>query len=137
MVNKLFYSLSYLCPFDATWYVSRLEVLLSGRMFIYLFGVLRRFQHCTGHIMTVSWKDRGNQYIQLVSRFCTVNCRPTASNYQLSDLRPGREPNPSLRGGRQECYHSATLVHSAITIAFQVVPFRPSCSHHGWCNSLL
>ena len=31
------------------------------------------------------------------SRFCTVNCRPTASNYQLSHLRPGREP---LRGGR-------------------------------------
>ena len=22
------------------------------------------------------------------SRFCTVNCRPTASNYQLSHLRP-------------------------------------------------
>ena len=29
----------------------------------YLFGVLRRFQHCTGHITTGSWKDRGNQYI--------------------------------------------------------------------------
>ena len=37
------------------------------------------------------------------SRFCTVNCRPTASDYQLSHLRPGREPNPSLRGGRREC----------------------------------
>ena len=23
---------------------------------IYLFGVLRRFQHCTGHITTGSWK---------------------------------------------------------------------------------
>ena len=33
---------------------------------IYLFGVLRRFQHCTGHIMTGSWKGRGNQYIQFV-----------------------------------------------------------------------
>ena len=31
--------------------------------FFYLFGVLRRFQHCTGHIMTGSWKGRGNQYI--------------------------------------------------------------------------
>ena len=30
---------------------------------IYLFGVLRRFQHCTGHITTGSWKGRGNQYI--------------------------------------------------------------------------
>ena len=30
---------------------------------IYLFGVLRRFQHCTGHITMGSWKGRGNQYI--------------------------------------------------------------------------
>ena len=43
------------------------------------------------------------------SRFCTVNCRPTATNYQLSHLRPCREPNPGLRGGRRECYHSATV----------------------------
>ena len=41
--------------------------------------------------------------------FCTVNYRPTASNYQLSHLRPCRESNPGLRGGRRECYHSATL----------------------------
>ena len=39
----------------------------------------------------------------------TVNCRPTASNYQLSHLRPCREPNAGLRGGRRECYHSATV----------------------------
>ena len=31
---------------------------------------------------------------------CTVNCRPTASKYQLSHC---------LRGGRRECYHSATV----------------------------
>ena len=31
--------------------------------FVCLFGVLRRFQHCTGHITTGSWKGRGNQYI--------------------------------------------------------------------------
>ena len=43
------------------------------------------------------------------SGFCTVNCRPTASNYQLSHLRPCQEPNPSLRGGRRECYHSVTM----------------------------
>ena len=41
--------------------------------------------------------------------FCTINCRPTASNYQLSHLRPCRELNPGLRGGRRECYHSATV----------------------------
>ena len=38
--------------------------------FIYLFGVLRRFQHCTGHITTGSWNGRGNQYIQLVKVLC-------------------------------------------------------------------
>ena len=43
------------------------------------------------------------------SGFCTVNCRPAASNYQLSHLRPCWEWNPGLRGGRQECYHSATV----------------------------
>ena len=43
------------------------------------------------------------------SGFCTVNCRPTASSYQLSHLRPCRESNPGLRGGRRECYHSATV----------------------------
>ena len=42
------------------------------------------------------------------TRFCTVNSRPTTSNYQLSHLRPCREPNPNLRGGRRECYNSAT-----------------------------
>ena len=30
------------------------------------------------------------------SRFCTVNYRPTTSNYQLSHLRLGRELNPAL-----------------------------------------
>ena len=29
--------------------------------------------------------------------FCTVNCLPTASNYQLSHMRPCRESNPGLR----------------------------------------
>ena len=28
--------------------------------------------------------------------FCTVNCRPMASNYQLSHLRPCRELNPEM-----------------------------------------
>ena len=41
--------------------------------------------------------------------FCTVNCRPTASNYQLSHLRTCGDRTPALRGGRRECYHSATV----------------------------
>ena len=43
------------------------------------------------------------------SGFCTVNGQPTASNYQLPHLRPCRDPNPSIRAGRRECYHSATM----------------------------
>ena len=39
------------------------ELDLSLCLFVCLFGVLRRFQHCTGHITTGSWKGRGNQYI--------------------------------------------------------------------------
>ena len=55
----------------------------------------------------VLWAEETSTYSW--SRFCTVNCRPTASNYQLSHLRLCREPNPGLRGGRRECYHSATV----------------------------
>ena len=47
-------------------------------LFIYLFGVLRRFQHCTGHITTGSWKGRGNQYIEFAR---VVYCKlPTNGN---------------------------------------------------------
>ena len=49
------------------------------------------------------------------SGFCTVNCQPTASNYQLSHLRPCQESNPGLRGGMQECYHSTTVGPAILT----------------------
>ena len=42
--------------------------------FIYLFSVLHHALYLIGYITTGSWKGGGNQYIQLVSRFCTVNC---------------------------------------------------------------
>ena len=89
-----------------------------------LFGVLRRFQHCTGHITTGSWKGRGNQYIYSSLGFCTVNCRPTASNYQLSHLRPWRGSNPGCRGGRRECYHSATVAPPTIGNQLPTFPHR-------------
>ena len=41
-------------------------------MCVYLFGVLGRFQHCTGHITRGSWKGRGNQYIEFVRRMCVI-----------------------------------------------------------------
>ena len=46
-----------------TWFYRRLGAILQS---IYLFGVLHRFQHCTGHITMGSWKGRGNQYLEFV-----------------------------------------------------------------------
>ena len=61
--------------------------------------------HCIGHITTGSFMGRGNQYIQLVK---VLRCKlPT--NYQVSHLRSGWDSNSDLRGGRRECYHSATV----------------------------
>ena len=62
---------------------------------IHLFGVLCRFQHCTGHIMTGSWKGRGNQYIQFVR---VPYCKLPTNSKQLPAFRlkamPGTEPRP-------------------------------------------
>ena len=76
--------------------------------FIGLFGVLRRFQHCTGHITTGSWKGRGNQYIEFAR---VVYCKLPTNGKQLPafPLEPVRGSNPGLGGGRRECYHSATV----------------------------
>ena len=65
---------------------------LFSPQFVYLFYLFiwGFTQHPTGHITMGSW-----------SRFCTVNCRPMASNYQLSHLWRG--------GGRRECCHSTTV----------------------------
>ena len=77
------------------------------------------------------------------SGFCTVNCRPTASNYQLSHLRSGREPNPGLRGGRRECYHSATVAPFVCVLAIAPEVIKASLWNFyllGWicvCPSLL
>ena len=49
-------------------------------LFIYLFGVLCRFQHCTGHITTGSWKGRGNQYIEFAR---VVYCKLPTNGKQL------------------------------------------------------
>ena len=64
----------------------------------YLFGVLRRIQHCTGHITTGSWKGRGNQYIQLVR---VLYCKLPTNGKQLPafplEAVPGIEPRPQRR----------------------------------------
>ena len=65
------------------------------KTFVYLFGVLRRFQHCTGHITTGSWKGRGNQYIQFVR---VLYCKLPTNGKQLPafplEAVPGIEPRP-------------------------------------------
>ena len=62
---------------------------------VHLFGVLRRFQHCTGHITTGSWKGRGNQYIQFVR---VLYCKLPTNGKQLPafplEVVLGIEPRP-------------------------------------------
>ena len=64
-------------------------------LFIYLFGVLQHFQHCTGHITTGSWKGRGNQYIQFVR---VLYCKLPTNGKQLPafplEAVPGTKPRP-------------------------------------------
>ena len=64
-------------------------------LFIYLFGVLCHFQHCTGHITTGSWKGRGNQYIQFAR---VVYCKLPTNGKQLPAFplkaMTGIEPRP-------------------------------------------
>ena len=38
----------------------------------------------------------------------------TTSNHQLSHLRLSKNLNSDLRGGRQECYHSATVAPATL-----------------------
>ena len=56
------------------------DIVQSLKELVYLFGVLRRFQHCTGHITTGSSKGRGNQYIQFVR---VLYCKLPTNGKQL------------------------------------------------------
>ena len=62
---------------------------------VYLFVVLHRFQHCTGHVTKGSWKGRGNYYIQFGRvLYCKL---PTNSKQQPTfplEAMPGTEPQP-------------------------------------------
>ena len=64
-------------------------VRTSHRLFVCLFGFLHHFQHSVQvrSCRVVLWAEETSTYSW--SRFYTVNCRPTASNYQLSHLRSG------------------------------------------------
>ena len=58
-------------------------------------GVLRRFQHCTGHITTGSWKGRGNQYVEFAR---VLYCKLPTNGKQLPafplEAMTGIEPRP-------------------------------------------
>ena len=71
-------------------------ILLTNMDYILcLFGILRRFQRCTGHITTGSWKGRGNQYIQFVR---VLYCKLLTNGKQLPafplEAVLGIEPQP-------------------------------------------
>ena len=74
--------------------------------FVYLFEVLCHFSHCTGHITLGIWKGRGNQHIQLVK---VLYCNLLTKGKQLPAFPLEVGPGTKLRGGRRECYHSATM----------------------------
>ena len=61
--------------------------------------------------------------------FCTVNCRPMASNYQLSHLRPCRESNPGLRGGSssllKKCANTNTYNRHYAKLVQKIAYFTP------------
>ena len=82
--------------------------VVSFIYFIYLFGVLRCFQHCTGHITTGSWKGRGNQYIQFIR---VPYCKLPTNGKQLPafplEAVPGIEPRPQRWEARvlPLCHH--------------------------------
>ena len=64
--------------------VAELDKAFANDVRIYSFGILRRFQHCTGHITTGSWKGswkgRGNQYIEFVR---VLYCKLPTNGKQL------------------------------------------------------
>ena len=89
----------------------RLSYLLLIYLF-YLFGVLRHFQHCTGHITMGSWKGKGNQYIQLVK---VLYCKLPTNGKQLPafpvEAMPRIEPRPQRWEARVLllCHHGPQL----------------------------
>ena len=88
-------SLTGLCCYEPSIFCQYFVHCLSS---IYLFGVLCRFQHCTGHIMMGSWKSRKNQYIQFVR---VLYCKLPTNGRQLPAFPHEAVPGikPGLRGG--------------------------------------
>ena len=95
-------------------HIVKLRVILtSSTVLIYLFGVLLRFQHCTCHITTGTWKGRGNQYIQLVK---VLHCKLSTNSKRLPafplEAMPESKPQPQRWKVRvlPLCHHGP-LIH--------------------------
>ena len=93
MHQKLSSAYTGICVRPEKWFLVML--ICRTLIFFYLFGVLRRFQHCTGHITTGSWKGRENQYIQFVR---VLYCKLPTNGKQLPafplEAVLGNEPRP-------------------------------------------
>ena len=76
--------------------------------YLFYLGFLRRFQHCTGHITTGSWKGRGNQYIEFTR---VLYCKLPTNGKQLPAFPhkalTGIEPRPQRWEARvlPLCHH--------------------------------
>ena len=108
--------------------------------FVYLFGVLHRFQHCTGHITTGSWKGRGNQYIQFVR---VLYCKLPTNGKQLPafplETVLGTEPRPQrwevtvlplCQCGPYSAFIDTTPGNINIIIFFFFIPWLPYYRYH-------
>ena len=98
-----------------------------------LFGVLRHFQHCTGHITTGSWKGRGNQYIKFAR---VLYCKLPTNGKQLPafplETMTGIEPRPQRWEARvlPLCHRGPLIFHS-------IKCFKCTCHHRTYINTTL
>ena len=116
-----------------------LRISLILRIFLYLFylfGVLRRFQHCTGHITTGSWKGRGNQYIQFVR---VLYCKLPTNGKQLPafplEAVLGIEPRPQRWEARvlPLCHRGPWNFSKNMKLLYVLTPeLHPNTENHFW-----
>ena len=107
--------------------VSRRRNIIKFYLFIYLFGVLCHFQHCTGHITTGSWKGRGNQYIQFAR---VLYCKLPTNGKQLPAFPLKAVPRIETRPQRWEarvlplCHHGPRNIIKSINSNLKLVTCR-------------
>ena len=84
----------------------------------FIFGVLRRFQHCTGHITMGSWKGRGNQYIQFARvLYCKLTNGKQIPAFPLKAMT-GIEPRLKRWEARvlPLCHHGPSIAYECNNI---------------------